>query len=74
MARTGRTGADAVFQLFKHICRVLLRYDAKFRAAVTAAEGAGAISPAEATTILAFLGTASAVCIALEHLSEYTGF
>jgi hypothetical protein len=74
VAITGRTGADAVYIAVKHICTVLNKYRSKFEAVVVAAQGAGAISSAEATYITNFLSVADALCVALLHLSEYSGF
>lgn len=74
MARTGRTGADAIFIAIRHICHVLVKYQAKFEAVITAAQTAGAITSIEASTIRTFLATTNALCVALEHLATYSGF
>lgn len=74
MAVTGRTGADAIFIAMRHICHVISAYNLKLRAVVTAAQTAGAITSAQATTITNFIDTASIICSALEALSNYSGF
>lgn len=74
MAVTGRTGADAIFQALAHICRVIVKYQSKLNAVVTAARVAGAITVAQETTINNFLAVASATCVAFEALAAYSGF
>jgi hypothetical protein len=74
MATTGKTGADSIFQSFKHICHVLTKYNAKFVAVVAAAQAAGAISAEDAALITAFLTAATATCDALGRLAGYSGF
>ena len=74
MAVTGRTGADAIFKFLHSICRVLGRYELKLRAAVDAAQTAGAITSAQKTTIITFIDLSSAACVAFEALSNFTGF
>lgn len=74
MAITGKTGADAIFKALKRICIVLTKYQAKLQAVVIAAETAGAISAADATTINAFITVAGATCSAFDRLSQYSGF
>ncbi len=74
MARTGKTGADAILLALKKICRVLVKYQAKLVAVVNAAEIAGAITTAEAVTIGELIGAANAYCAAFDLLAEFSGF
>jgi hypothetical protein len=74
MALTGKTGADAIFIALKHICHVITRYELKLNNVVIAAQGAGAITAGQATTINSFLSLASAACTAFQALSQYSGF
>lgn len=74
MAVTGKTGADAIFGALRHICHVLVKYQAKLIAVVVAAETAGAITAAEALTINNFIAVAVVTCSAFNHLADYSGF
>lgn len=74
MAITGKTGADAIFKALKRICIVLTKYQAKLQAVVVAAEAAGAITSADATTISAFITVAASTCAAFDRLAQYSGF
>ncbi len=74
MAITGKTGADAVFFALKRICIVLSHYRAKLDNVIDAAETAGAISSAQATTAHDFLATANTVCAVFEAIAAYSGF
>lgn len=74
MAVTGKTGADAIFFAFKHICRVLTRYNAKFRNVTITAAIAGAITNTQRDQILVFIDGSTALCAALELVSGYSGF
>lgn len=74
MAVTGKTGADAIFGALKHICHVLVKYNAKLVAVVAAAQTAGAISADDATKITAFITVAVATCDAFGKLAQYSGF
>ena len=74
MAITGKTGADAVFKAIQRICLVITRYRSKFDAVIISAQGAGAITSAQATTIRDFIAGLNALCVALEALSKYSGF
>lgn len=74
VAITGKTGADAIFIALHHICLVITRYEAKLQAVIVAAEGAGAITNAQKTSINSFLSLASAACTAFQALASYSGF
>jgi hypothetical protein len=74
MALTGKTGADAIFIALKHICHVLTAYNLKLHAVIVAAQGAGAITAGQATTIDNFINAASVACAAFEALAAYSGF
>lgn len=74
MAVTGKTGADAIFRAVQRVCIVITHYRAKFDAVVTSAEGAGAITSAQATTIRDFISSLNLLCAALDALAKYSGF
>jgi hypothetical protein len=74
MALTGKTGADAIFFAFKHICRVLIKYNAKFRAVVLQAHTAGVIDGTQSAAILALVDGSTALCAALELVAGFSGF
>lgn len=74
MAVTGKTGADAVFIALKRICIVLSHYRAKLDNVITAAEGHGDITSAQASAAHDFLATASTVCAVFEAVAGYSGF
>jgi hypothetical protein len=74
VARTGKTGADAIFRAIQRICIVISHYRAKFDAVITAAEGAGAITADQATVIRDFIGSLNVLCTALNALANYSGF
>jgi hypothetical protein len=74
MARTGKTGADAIFKAVKRICLVLSHYSGKLDRVITAATTADVITSAQAATIRAFIASANGACAILELLADYSGF
>jgi hypothetical protein len=74
MANTGRTGADAMFRWIHNSVHTLARYNNKIRVAVSLAQAAGILLPAEAATIIGFFDGLSALDAALKKLADYSGF
>jgi hypothetical protein len=74
MARTGKTGADAIFKALKRICLVLSHYSGKLDKMITAAEAADVVTSAQAATARAFLAGANGACAIFETLADYSGF
>lgn len=73
MARTGKTGADAIAQSMKHICRVIIAYSAKLHAVIDAAQGAGVITAEQATQAHAFVAAADGNCQIFVLIAGYSG-
>lgn len=72
MAITGKTGADAIKAAFHIICRVLLKYETKLRAAIEAARIAGLISSSDEGLAYAFIDGAKVLCIIFEKVADYS--
>jgi hypothetical protein len=62
MPYIGKNGSDAVFTAFKHICRVLNRFEPKLRLAIDQAVTDGVISSGQRDILNTFLSSARAVC------------
>jgi len=73
MARTGKTGADAIFRALSHICRVITAYRDKLDAVIDAAEAATVISSAQATALHDFVAAADGLCAAFRLVAGYSG-
>jgi len=74
MANTGRTGADAIYKWVHHSVHTLARYNTKIRIAVTLAQTASVLLPAEAAAIIGFFDSINALDAALKKLADFCGF
>jgi len=74
MARTGRTGADAVFRFLEAICRTIVRYRLKLDQVIDAAVENDIITSGQGDTAKAFVDTASTVCTIFGLIAAYSGF
>lgn len=73
MARTGKTGADAIAKSLKHICRVIIAYSAKIHAVIDAAAAADVITADQATAAHAFIAAADGNCQIFVLIADYSG-
>lgn len=73
-AKTGKTGADAIFIAVHHVIHTLARYGPKFRAVVAVMLAGGNITAAESAVILSFLDSLNALDAALKKIADYAGF
>lgn len=71
---TGKTGADVIYKLIKHIALVIVHYGPKLTTVITAAQAAGVITAAEASIITDFINGVTALVSALQKLADYSGF
>ena len=74
MAKTGKTGADAILKAIDRICKVIAKYSAKLDAVTTQAQSAGVLTAAQAATVRELISAATAYCIAFDLLAGYSGF
>lgn len=73
MARTGKTGADAIFKALSHICRVITAYRVKLDQVIDAAAAADILTSEQATAAHAFVAAADSTCQIFRLLSNYSG-
>lgn len=73
MARTGKTGADAVAKALSKICRVIIAYSAKLHAVIDAAAAADVITAEQATQAHAFVAAADGNCQIFVLIAGYSG-
>lgn len=73
MARTGKTGADAIFRALSHICRVITAYRIKLDNVIDAAEAADVLTAEQAAAAHAFVASADATCQIFRLLANYSG-
>jgi hypothetical protein len=74
MAKTGKTGADAMFKDQQHICRLLTKYHTKFIAVIALAQSLGTITSGEAATLTAWVTASQAACDILGKVASISGF
>jgi hypothetical protein len=74
MAVTGKTGADAVFQALRWICRIIGKYRTKLDNVIDAAEAAAVITSGQATIAHDFVASAVVTCSIFEAIAGYSGF
>lgn len=72
MVITGKTGADAIANFLRGVCRVLVKYQTKLLLVATAAEVAGAITADQRDAIVNLVNSASAACDAFTALAKYS--
>lgn len=71
---TGKTGADAIAQALKHICRILVKYQAKLQALIADLVTDGTLTAPQAATANDFINLATSACAVFVVIAEHSGF
>lgn len=70
----GKSGSDAVFKAFSHICKVINRYHVKLDQAIDQARTDGVITADQQTAAHLFVDTAVTTCLIFELVAGNSGF
>jgi hypothetical protein len=67
----GKTGADAIGTALHHICRIVVKYQAKLSQVIDDAVTAGAITSSQGAAAHAFVAAANTTCLIFEAIAAF---
>lgn len=70
----GKNGSDAIAIAFEHMCRVVLKYNAKCRQAIATAVSDSVITSEQADTLYSFLDSLTLLCDVWRLVAGNSGF